>query len=104
MASWIPAEILQPQPAKPEPISAPAPLSRADQQRLKRWEKHQAQRPTKLDRQQEQLREVARAAFELMEDAGWEPDSVGQFTWETYTTSGMDAAFMTLRWQWPTCW
>jgi hypothetical protein len=77
----LPMEVLPPQPAA-EPI--PAPLSRADQQRLKRWEKHHAQRTAKLDRQREQLREVARVTFELMEDAGWEPDSVCQFTGETY--------------------
>jgi hypothetical protein len=59
----------QPQPPVeliPAPVPAPA-LSRADRQRLKRWEKHEGQRAAKGERQLAKLRDLAYRAHALLE-------------------------------------
>jgi len=66
-------EALQlPQPPA-ELILAPAPvpaLSRADRQRLKRWEKHESQRGAKVERRLAKLRDLAHRAHNLLGKGG----------------------------------
>jgi predicted RNA binding protein YcfA (HicA-like mRNA interferase family) len=69
----LPADVVKPPRPPVNPDPAPA-LSRADQQRLKRREKHQVQRGAKIERQRAQLSDIARRAHEFMEDEGWEPE------------------------------
>jgi predicted RNA binding protein YcfA (HicA-like mRNA interferase family) len=63
------AEPIQERQATAEPIPQPR-LSRADQLRLKRWEKHESQRKVKIERQRVRLSEVAQLANQAyMENA-----------------------------------
>ena len=69
-------EALQPQQPPVELVSTPAPLpalSRADRQRLKRWEKHESQRGAKVERRIAKLRDLAHRAHALLKNRGCRP-------------------------------
>jgi hypothetical protein len=57
-------------PSPAAPVPAAPPLSRADQQRLKRWEKHESQRGAKFERRLVKLRDLAYRMHDSLKKGG----------------------------------
>jgi predicted RNA binding protein YcfA (HicA-like mRNA interferase family) len=67
----------EPTPA-PQSLPVVAPLSKADQKKLKRWEKHAAQRAVKIERRVVELRRLAEKGYQRFMTY-WYPDRVEFF-------------------------
>ena len=70
-----------------ELVSTPAPvpaLSRADWQRLKRWEKHESQRGAKVERRIAKLRDLAHRAHASLKNRGCRPAAAVALTIEAH--------------------